>query len=217
MVAAGGAYGRSSSKAAEASSRRVPDASAAPGCSSPPAGIALGHRRLSIIDRRGGARGRSAVGRPGVARQRNRQLQSRPAGARSSPITARSTTSPTYGAIWRRKIAASAAARHRSGLGGLRSLGCGARGVEVHRHVRLRLLGRARPAPHSGPRPPRHQAALLGPLRRGAVQEGLFGSQPKAVNRLSILTPNRRAKLTPLSGTAEVVPVVNRGDPRGFV
>ena len=33
--------------------------------------------------------------------------------------------------------------------------------------------------------------------------------------RLSILTPDRRAKLTPLSGTAEVVPVVNRGDPRG--
>ena len=31
------------------------------------------------------------------------------------------------------------------------------------------------------------------------------------------LDPNRRAKLTPLSGTAEVVPVVNRGDPRGFV
>ena len=30
-----------------------------------------------------------------------------------------------------------------------------------------------------------------------------------AVKRLSILTP--------LSGTAEVVPVVNRGDPRGFV
>ena len=38
-----------------------------------------------------------------------------------------------------------------------------------------------------------------------------------AVKRLSILTPDRRAKLTPLSGTAEVVPVVNRGDPRGFV
>ena len=38
-----------------------------------------------------------------------------------------------------------------------------------------------------------------------------------AVNRLSILTPNRRAKLTPLSGTAEVVPVADRGDPRGFV
>ena len=37
------------------------------------------------------------------------------------------------------------------------------------------------------------------------------------VKRLSILTPYRRAKLTPLSGTAEVVPVVNRGDPRGFV
>ena len=32
-----------------------------------------------------------------------------------------------------------------------------------------------------------------------------------AVKRLSILTPDRRAKLTPLSGTAEVVPVVNRG------
>ena len=39
----------------------------------------------------------------------------------------------------------------------------------------------------------------------------------KAVNRHSILTPNRRAKLTPLSDTAEVVPVANRGDPRGFV
>ena len=31
------------------------------------------------------------------------------------------------------------------------------------------------------------------------------------------MNPNRRAKLPPLSGTAEVVPVVNRGDPRGFV
>ena len=40
---------------------------------------------------------------------------------------------------------------------------------------------------------------------------------PVGVKRLSILTPDRRAKLTPLSGTAEVVPVVNRGDPRGFV
>ena len=39
----------------------------------------------------------------------------------------------------------------------------------------------------------------------------------KTVKRLSILTPNRRAKLTPLSGTAEVVPVVNRwGDRVGF-
>ena len=33
----------------------------------------------------------------------------------------------------------------------------------------------------------------------------------QTVKRLSILTPDRRAKLTPLSGTAEVVPVVNRG------
>ncbi len=31
------------------------------------------------------------------------------------------------------------------------------------------------------------------------------------------MTPYRRAKLTPLRGTVEVVPVVNRGDPRGFV
>ena len=37
------------------------------------------------------------------------------------------------------------------------------------------------------------------------------------VNRHSILTPDRRAQLPPLRGTAEVVPVVNRGDPRGFV
>ena len=38
-----------------------------------------------------------------------------------------------------------------------------------------------------------------------------------SVKRLSILTPDRRAKLTPLSGTAEVVPVANRwGDRVGF-
>ena len=37
------------------------------------------------------------------------------------------------------------------------------------------------------------------------------------VNRRPNLTPYRRAILTPLSGTAEVVPVVNRGDPCGFV
>ena len=38
------------------------------------------------------------------------------------------------------------------------------------------------------------------------------------VNRRSILTPYRRAILTPpLPGTAEVVPVVHRGAPRGFV
>ena len=35
--------------------------------------------------------------------------------------------------------------------------------------------------------------------------------EAEGVKRLSILTPDRRAKLTPLSGTAEVVPVVNRG------
>ena len=46
----------------------------------------------------------------------------------------------------------------------------------------------------------------------GDVTTGFLG-----VKRLSILTPDRRAKLTPLSGTAEVVPVANRGDPRGFV
>ena len=58
--------------------------------------------------------------------------------------------------------------------------------------------------------------------RRGgkAKKRGLSREQVPvlmAVNRHSILTPNRRAKLTPLSDTAEVVPVVNRGDPRGFV
>ena len=46
------------------------------------------------------------------------------------------------------------------------------------------------------------------------VEDGVIA---EFVKRLSILTPDRRAKLTPLSGTAEVVPVVNRGDPRGFV
>ena len=41
-----------------------------------------------------------------------------------------------------------------------------------------------------------------------------FGKMP---NRRPKLTPYRRAILTPLSGTAEVVSVVNRGDPSGFV
>ena len=51
------------------------------------------------------------------------------------------------------------------------------------------------------------------------AMEGFDDPPASAVSwqRLSILTPDRRAKLTPLSGTAEVVPVVNRGDPRGFV
>ncbi len=44
----------------------------------------------------------------------------------------------------------------------------------------------------------------------GAASAGLCRD---GVNRLSILTPDRRAKLTPLSGTAEVVPVANRGGP----
>ncbi len=52
------------------------------------------------------------------------------------------------------------------------------------------------------------------PTGRGAVM-ALVALAPAiagdAVKRLSILTPDRRAKLTPLSGTAEVVPVVNRG------
>ena len=56
------------------------------------------------------------------------------------------------------------------------------------------------------------------PNDASALDVGLeTGEIPKAVKRLSILTPDRRAKLTPLSGTTEVVPVVNRGDPRGFV
>ena len=51
--------------------------------------------------------------------------------------------------------------------------------------------------------------------REAQPSAGVIDSQ--TVKRLSILTPDRRAKLTPLSGTAEVVPVANRGDPRGFV
>ena len=47
--------------------------------------------------------------------------------------------------------------------------------------------------------------------------EATVGRRPYALDRYPILTPDRRAKLTPLSGTAEVVPVANRGDPRGFV
>ena len=54
----------------------------------------------------------------------------------------------------------------------------------------------------------RHFARLLPLVERLLAQQ-------RHVKRLSILTPDWRAKLTPLSGTAEVVPVVNRGDPRG--
>ena len=53
--------------------------------------------------------------------------------------------------------------------------------------------------------------------RAGIADIEFGGNVARGVNRHSILTPNRRAKLTPLSDTAEVVPVVNRGDPRGFV
>ena len=60
--------------------------------------------------------------------------------------------------------------------------------------------------------------AELTALLEELAQVGLVaGEIDKIVKRLSILTPDRRAKLTPLSGTAEVVPVVHRGDPRGFV
>ncbi len=46
---------------------------------------------------------------------------------------------------------------------------------------------------------------------KGIDLDALHAFGAHGVKRLSILTPDRRAKLTPLSGTAEVVPVVNRG------
>ena len=49
------------------------------------------------------------------------------------------------------------------------------------------------------------------------IRSGMRAVLSQLVNRRPKLTPNRRAILTPLSGTAEVVPVVNRGDPSGFV
>ena len=67
----------------------------------------------------------------------------------------------------------------------------------------LGMGGGKAPAPRSG-----IEAEIAGP----DMPEKVW-----TVKRLSILTPDRRAKLTPLSGTAEVVPVANRGDPRGFV
>ena len=56
-------------------------------------------------------------------------------------------------------------------------------------------------------------------IRRAAARRiaKRFGNRPAGVNRRPKLTPYRRAILTPLSGTAEVVSVVNRGDPSGFV
>ena len=78
----------------------------------------------------------------------------------------------------------------------------------------------------AGTYPARHQPIRVGssvvvPLPEHARHFGRFSLQADVwptlptVKRLSILTPDWRAKLTPLSGPAEVVPVVNRGDPRG--
>ena len=68
----------------------------------------------------------------------------------------------------------------------------------------------------AGRLPGSHLTDLQRPWRRIRKQAGLEGVRihdlrHSFVKRLSILTPDRRAKLTPLSGTAEVVPVVNRG------
>ena len=48
------------------------------------------------------------------------------------------------------------------------------------------------------------------------LDDVLVDGSESHVNRLSILTPNRRAKLTPLSGTAEVVPVALLQSPAGW-
>ena len=64
----------------------------------------------------------------------------------------------------------------------------------------------------------RRKTPVAATVKQEAFKKGFeHARRSLAVNRHSILTPNRRAKLTPLSDTAEVVPVVNRGDPRGFV
>ena len=79
------------------------------------------------------------------------------------------------------------------------------------------------PAKRRGPKPAISDQALLVAIEADLEASPWEGEGYRKVwarlrvKRLSILTPDRRAKLTPLSGTAEVVPVVNRGDPRGFV
>ena len=58
-------------------------------------------------------------------------------------------------------------------------------------------------------------AAVIGDLRENTAL-GIVASMFVFVLG-TVIVVNRRAILTPLSGTAEVVPVVNRGDPSGFV
>ena len=74
-------------------------------------------------------------------------------------------------------------------------------------------------APHLDQIPDGRQelTAALERMERHHLLDRFVSVMDRIVKRLSILTPDRRAKLTPLSGTAEVVPVANRGDPRGFV
>ena len=72
---------------------------------------------------------------------------------------------------------------------------------------------------HSEEADVRHDAEIVAEVMAFIEEFGVLSvAMPdRIVNRHSILTLNRRAKLTSLSGTAEVVPVANRGDPRGFV
>ena len=81
------------------------------------------------------------------------------------------------------------------------------------------LLGAHRLGAHQMPGQRKLAKRDLAPVRAPARDhpQQLLRGMARHVKRLSILTPDRRAKLTPLSGTAEVVPVANRGDPRGFV
>ena len=103
-----------------------------------------------------------------------------------------------------RAVAASA-----RNLGADEADGAGDVGSELRALMAARLRGMARRSRRADA-----QALLRRAFGDEAAQTVAADFLPDApVKRLSILTPNRRAKLTPLSGTAEVVPVVNRGGP----
>ena len=175
---------------------RGPDASAT--WVSPAAGIALGHRRLSIIDL-------SAAGRQPMVSASGRSVIA--------------YNGEVYNFADIRRDLEAENRRFRGGSDTEVVLeACEAWGVERAVSKFIGMFAFAFWDVHARRLTLVRDRLGIKPLywgRSGGVL--FFGSQPKAVNRLSILTPNRRAKLTPLSGTAEVVPVVNRGDPRGFV
>ena len=183
--------------------------------------LELGEREFGLEppeDRDPSQETRLAVRRPGPLCRRRAPLQARPddlgegprAGAsecRRQPQRPRRTVPPRPGPLRRRRAPLQARP------GDLRE---GSRAAASVGPPPSSTTSRCSTTPRAATKTP--SPSTSAPSRSGRRPSGRsIRTSHRAVKRLSILTPDRRAKLTPLSGTAEVVPVVNRGDPRGFV